>query len=70
MKDLLDMTTSSFDHSDGNNIATNHAIIVYQDMIFDLLHEKILKRCRQTLDWCCRHPGFRRLIVDMIYVRW
>jgi len=41
------------------NNSTNHAITVYKDMIFDMSNEKVLSRCRQTLDWCCS-TGFQK----------
>ena len=40
--------------------STNHAITVYKDMIFDTSNEKVLSRCRQTLNWCCS-TGFQKI---------
>jgi len=45
----------------GNDGTSNHAISVYKDMIFDSSHNKILKRCRENLDWCCGDMGFQKI---------
>jgi len=45
----------------GNDTRSNHAITVYKDMIFDSSHGNILKRCRETLDWCCGDLGFCKI---------
>jgi hypothetical protein len=45
----------------GNDNASDHAIAVYQGMIFDSSHHSILKRCRKTLDWCCGREGFKKI---------
>jgi len=45
----------------GNDTTSNHAITVYKDMIFDSSHDNILKRCRETLDWCCGDLGFCKI---------
>ena len=44
----------------GRDKSKNHAITVYKDMIFDTSSEKILSRCRETLDWCSP-TGFHRI---------
>jgi len=46
----------------GNDNAKDHAVTaMYQDMIFDLLHQYILKRCTESLDWCCAPLGFQQI---------
>ena len=45
----------------GKDGSCDHAITIYKDMIFDTLHEKMLQRTSETLDWCCPPVGFQQI---------
>ena len=51
------------------NGSCHHAVTVYKNMIFDMSHDYILKRCQQTLDWTCAPSGFQSVYQSYTFVK-